>query len=248
MVTSIATLLVCAVQQVEPSKPDRSGEAYLKEVFKDMGARRNLSCTVVRYEREHWDDVVAEQSWHELSLKEPGVFRVQYTDCGGDGYRMTCDGKTLVKDSLGDSVTLADKPSGFMLFANEFNFSVPNLFKLFDGEQALEKIVSKSDPIVVTDVGQGQRVVTFNGVQIGESRLTIREENGAKLVVRWDVDTSKSAASSGQQFFFRGMPLLSEVAIKWQTVKSFRKGTFDTTPPAGVTVIDNRKSKSSLQR
>jgi hypothetical protein len=125
------------------AKPDRSAEARLREVFREMGKLRSAAFRVDRISREE-----SSLPWMlEGSLQgvvEGESFWVEATDTWGGGRRLVSDGTTLLVDFLDKGVGVALRDAKPAIYANDESLAMRGeasspLFYFLAGEKGFEE-------------------------------------------------------------------------------------------------------------
>lgn len=252
------SLVLCssALAQTAPAAQtppvDRSAEPYLRSVFEDMGKLRDLYVFIGRYSLADPAHERPADEYQELWYVKPGVFRFYNNGNMGSAMLMVSDGTTLMADSLGQSgpVTLTKTPASFREAPRQMQprGSGSFYFVLLDGMPAFEAVVQKDQPVVMKPDSEGMKVVEFTAQGVGRIQLFVTEQAGRKVVRQIEMFAAQAPGGGGGRgggggggFGGGGFNnvVRDEIRIFDEKVK-FPKDWFNTTPPPGVRVQDQR--------
>jgi hypothetical protein len=219
-----------------PSKPDRSAETDLREVFKTMGALRQCRFSIVRYEMENETDRVSESAWFELWYRGPGEFRAESTEVMGGQGRFVSDGKSMLRWGGGETMRLVDSPALMADSGMDVRSSASFLYLLLDGEDRFSKLVSETARIVGLPKSDGMEVIEFVAPNISTVRLGI--DPGTKVAMSAMILRPRGGASP-----FGGARITLDRVVRIERGPKFPDRLFSTEAPAGFTVEDQRKTK-----
>jgi hypothetical protein len=233
------------------AKPDRSAEARLREVFREMGKLRSAAFRVDRISREE-----SSLPWMlEGSLQgvvEGESFWVEATDTWGGGRRLVSDGTTLLVDFLDKGVGVALRDAKPAIYANDESLAMRGeasspLFYFLAGEKGFEELVAKEGEIVAAPKAPGLEAIRLRTAKLGT--LTVFFSTEPKLLVRrMEFDNLEWRREQARMWAEWGAveprdPLeVHSISYLWLE-RRVPKGTFATAPPKGMPVKDERKQK-----
>jgi hypothetical protein len=188
----------------------------------------------------------------DLWTLEGGRFRIQFSDMWGDLRLLVCDGKTLEVDDGDDSrfVTLKDSPktlvdadSSLLSHGDHGN----PFFYALQGTAAFDKLVSKDSSITKTDDGNGRVALRFDSTDFGGTTIYYKDgRDPLPLRIEYDnLPYLKQQYSMFPEFSDEPRDPMTELEIRYISLTSPDKWTFDTTVAKGRFVQDLRSKKAS---
>ncbi len=221
---------------------DRSGEPLLREMLASMGQVRNVRLTIGRYFLGAPGDRVSESAVSRVWYREPGVFRLQWSEVMGDAQLWVTDGRSLLRDSMGTrSVSVRDPLKSFAEKGSGPSIEEIGSVILWalDGEASLPLIAPEGKRVVRLADVEGLTVVE-SASTVGTVRFFARRSGGALRVVR--VETQRGSGPAPVSFG-GGAFITRDEVLEWESVRRFEDWVFDPSPPKGLEVRDERTSK-----
>ncbi|MCW5937441.1 MAG: hypothetical protein KIT11_09065 [Fimbriimonadaceae bacterium] len=225
--------VIASAQDADNKTRDLSGEPTLRQILKDTAAVRNVYVSIARYGMQTDGERVPESSALTLWFKEPGVYRLYWTEAMGGGNLLVNDGKTLLRDGLGSTVFLSNsEPSLSAGSATDVRQSTSLVCWLFDGEAVWEKLVQMD-----SDIKLAGETVEFKAPNLGTVRIGFRSEGPRKLPTFVEI---RAAATGQARSPFGAAAIQRDEVSVWREKSKFAPWVFDTTPAPGISVTDRR--------
>lgn len=223
---------------------DRSAEPKLKSIFEKYGKMRNIRADITKTYRDREDGPFFGDRQLMVWYEGPTTFRVLNSSVWGDGGLYVANGKDMYIDRLdGFQPATLRTFSAKSLRESHADFSGGDattfFFNLLRGEDGFRSAVSPGG-----EIKQVGNAVRFQSKDLGVVTLY---PDGDLLVTRIEYDNLPMRNASYRMFPFWGeKPLqpLEREEIRYVSMgRRLPKSMFDTKPPKGVSVTDERKKK-----
>lgn len=243
--------VVCGLQTSQPKPPpDRSGEPVLKQIIETMSGFGGLEISINVASRSSRSEPFQPEQNVMLSMAKGGRFRVTTSGSWGDGSRFICDGRTLLIDRLDESgsITLKKAPENLAAADEGLTGQVDPIVYLVSGVKSIEKFVAKDGFIKDVDMPGPERALQYWSSAKGTVSLYYLESDRLKLVRRITFDNRPWQEQQAKQFpdwwEMPDDPLTVQSITYLSTKGKLPESLFDTSPPRGLKVVDDRPKKS----
>lgn len=249
----LGAMFFSCLSAAQDTKADRSAEPRLKQVFEAMGKLKSLQVRVDRFSRDESKNPWNSEGSIELAYSQGAKFRVLVTGGWGDQLNYLSDGKTFLTDPLDipSGVTLKDaKPT---IYENDATLALRGgasspLYYFLAGSKGFDELVSKDGEIVSLLIQNGIEGLKFKSTKIGTVKVFFNAKDKRMLVTRIEYDDLDNKKEQAKMWADWGAeePIdpLDVHEIHYHSVdRGLSAKLFDTTPPQGLKVEDQREKK-----
>ena len=238
----VAVLTSLSLQSADP------GSAKLRTIFEKYSKMRGLEAVVARSYREKDGGPFFPDRQMTLWYDGPSRFRILGTSVWGDATLYIADGKDLYIDPLDDNRPATIREMGgktLMTSSGELRGGdgVAFVYYLLEGPSSLQRLLAPGSSVKELAGGALQ----FQSRDMGT--VTVYP-NSQKLVERVEYDnlpTAKALYRLVPMWVDRPQQPLQREDMDYVRVgERLPKGLFDTKPPKGRRVTDQRKKKSAI--
>jgi|CXWL01.1.fsa_nt_gi hypothetical protein len=236
----------------EPApKVDRSGEPALIKLMNSLANRKSAHYYVSTYSRDSEKGMFFEGNQFDLTFGGPKRIRLIASNMWGDGRKYVSDGKALLLDYLDISQGAVLKDIGKNLMATDAELDAKGSYclvttVLFQGADAIEEIASKDSPVRVV-VKDGISIISVQKSDFGNLNIVYREERSGPVLIRCEYDNWDYKQSQHEKFpDWVDAPEKGTLDLEiclLDSKRRIRKNVFDTSPPKGLSIKDERKKE-----
>ena len=245
----IAILATAASAGFADSKPDRSGESILKEMFVNHAKLQGAHALIWVGRSTAPDLPFLFDRSIELWYGGGKNFRLEQFGNFGGGSRSIYDGKRFQADPLttGPRTRILLKKSTALMHESDPTMGFGRagsspLLAFFDGEEGFKKIVSEESFIRVVEAPQPFKAIEASLAGVGVIRFTYLANDPLKLVrkIEYDgvPDWRDSVAKSEKGFITMGSTVNKHEIFYEKINRKLDGSLFDTTPPKGFAVTE----------
>lgn len=241
-------LLLCISQTPVPNaqapKPDRTGEAALRQLLTDMGRISRSEITIEKSARSNRSGVMEPDRVITLDYDSPTKFRIVETGVFGDCSMYVSDGKTLLEDPLDDSQKSVLSKAGRSIYASNKALALKGdavslVFYFLAGPTAFDSLVASDSPVTVS-----ANTISFKSKDAGSVKVGYSGTPGKERVTSIEYDNLPYYQERAQRFGGFGRvpenPLTVE-NVTYREHAALDASLFRTTPHDPKNVEDKRK-------
>lgn|GEM_PF-6255071 len=234
--------------KVAVTGPDRSGEAFLRQVFQAHAGLSGVRILLRMDTRSQASAPYLYSRAAELWVDQGNRFRLETVVAFGNGNRVICDGKTVLLDplSLVQPVVLADAGPNLWDATEALSAArITPLIWLAEGEKGVDRLIVPETFIREVPAPKGLRRVQMGLAQIGVTEFTMRADdpNLRVIQIEWDSNAEWRATVRGGNASVEMGGSRTLNSIIWaQRGAKFNANLFDATVPKGLTSTDRRKA------